>query len=74
METITTPEFIKSLIGPAIAALLQFIIRSVQSRGASGRGPARTNVAVSVDYGLAGVDVVVRVSTDLNKSSRNLCS
>lgn len=74
METIITPELVKTLISLAIPALLQAIIRSVLKRGASGRDAARTYVAVSVDHGLAGVDVVVRVSTDLNKSSRDLCS
>lgn len=74
MEIAITPELVKAIIGSAVAALVRAIIRSIQSRGAAGRGSGRTNVAVSVDHGLAGVDVVVRVSSDLNKSSRDLCS
>lgn len=73
MEIAITPEFFQSLIGPVVAVLLPAILRRIQSWRASGRR-VDTNVAVSVDHGLAGVDVVVRVSSDLNKSSRDLCS
>ncbi len=68
-----TPEFIQSLIGPSFAALLHALVRRVRSPGFSGRSP-QVVVTVSVNHGLASADVVVRVSSDLNKSSRDLCS
>ncbi len=74
METMISPELVKAIISSAIPPLLQAIIRSVRRRNASGRCAARTSVTVSVNHGLAGADVVVRVSSDLNKSSRDLCS
>ncbi len=74
METIISPQLVNTLISTVLPLLLQAIVRSVQRRGASGRCAARTNVTVSVNHGLAGADVVVRVSSDLNKSSRDLCS
>lgn len=73
MEITITPEAFKSIIGLAVPALLRAIYHVFQRQRASGRA-SRTNVAVSIDHGLAGVDVVVRVSSDLNKSARDLCS
>ncbi len=68
-----TPEFVQSLIVTAFAALLRSIVRRRRSPGISGRC-THIDVAVSIDHGLTGTDVVVRVSSDLNKSARDLCS
>ena len=68
-----TPELFQSLIGLAFAALLRSVLRRVLSPGTASRC-TQIDVAVSIDHGLAGTDVVVRVSSDLNKSSRDLCS
>lgn len=73
MEIIISPEIISGAVSVVVAALLDAIRRHVQRRSGSDR-IAQTNVAVSVNHGLAGTDVVVRVSSDLNKSSRDLCS
>ena len=73
MEITITPELFQTLIGPAVAALLPAILRRIKSWRAAGRND-HTSVAVSVNHSLARMDVVVRVSSDLNKSSRDLCS
>lgn len=73
MEITITPELFQIVIGPAVAVLLPAIHRRIKSWRASGRR-AHTSVTVSVDHGSASADVVVRVSSDLNKSSRDLCS
>lgn len=71
MDSTIITELLKALFG-AIAAYL-FTDRRQRTRGLEGRGTPAT-VTVSIDHGLAGVDVVVRVSSDLNKSSRDLFS
>ncbi len=75
MEITISPEAF--VAASSFVSAVAYLLDAIHRRRSSAPLPCCLTapvVAVSVNHGLAGTDVVVRVSSDLNKSSRDLCS